>query len=515
VFFELRFQSMKKHSLVLVTVDCLRADHVGFLGYSRPVTPALDALAQNSVVFSDAIVAGAPTYFSFPAIMASRYPLALGRDILGIAPHEVTLATSLRDAGYTTAAFLAGNPYLSPHFGYEQGFATFRDFLESGSADTSASGAVPATNFLSDFNRRIQADSRRTGLTGAAYDALYFWYCQWRLRRENVSMDSLRRYPPADVLVDEACSWLSGLREQPFFLWMHLMDPHHPYYPPAQALSSLGKSDITPRQARFLNSFWNRGDIGARRLERHRDEIIALYDAGIFWVDKQISRLVQALQQFQRWDETVFAVTADHGEEFLEHGKRYHSPTSLPEQLIHVPLLLRSPEVSGMRLSQGPFSLIHLAPTLLDAVGVAVPDNFQGRSHWKEISAGNLLSEPAIVECVASNNPFQTGDRMRPRLMAVRDATYKLVINFNGNFNGITDSFYDLKNDPGEHSPLPDGVSREERARLLQVARAHLQSTQRNRNVELRLLAHLREIQQSPAKNHSEPISALPPTGSC
>jgi hypothetical protein len=151
----------------------------------------------------------------------------------------------------------------------------------------------------------------------------------------------------------------------------------------------------------------------------------------------------------------------------------------------------------------------------LDAVGVAVPDSFQGRSHWKEISAGNLLSEPAIVECVASNNPFQTSDRMRPRLMAVRDATYKLVISFNRNFDGITDSFYDLKNDPGEHSPLPEGVSREERARLLQVARAHLQSTQRNRNVELRLLAHLRAIQQSPAKNQSQPISALPPTGSC
>ena len=125
---------MKKHSLVLVTVDCLRADHVGFLGYSRPVTPFLDALAENSIVFSDAIVAGAPTYFSFPAIMASRYPLALGRDILGIAPHEFTLATTLRDAGYTTAAFLAGNPYLGTRSGYDQGFAVFRDFLDSASA---------------------------------------------------------------------------------------------------------------------------------------------------------------------------------------------------------------------------------------------------------------------------------------------------------------------------------------------------------------------------------------------
>ena len=116
---------MKPRSLVLITVDCLRADHVGFLGYSRPVTPFLDSLAENNTVFSNAIVAGTPTYFSFPGIMASRYPLALGRDVVGIAPQETTLATALHHAGYATAAFLAGNPYLSSRFGYDQGFDTF------------------------------------------------------------------------------------------------------------------------------------------------------------------------------------------------------------------------------------------------------------------------------------------------------------------------------------------------------------------------------------------------------
>lgn len=84
--------------------------------------------------------------------------------------------------------------------------------------------------------------------------------------------------------------------------------------------------------------------------------------------------------------------------------------------------------------------------------------------------------------------------------MAIRDTVYKLIVNFNADFMGTTDSFFDLKNDPGEHSPLPDGVMPDERARLLQVARAHLQATQHNRNIELRLLAHLREIQQSSAK---------------
>src|ERR1700675_2101662 len=117
-------------SLILVTVDCLRADHVGFMGYKRPTTPFLDSIAPEGFVFPSAIVAGAPTYYSFPAILASRYPLALGRDLLGLAPEEPSLASVLKQAGYATAAFGAANPYISSRFGYAQGFDTFRDFLD-------------------------------------------------------------------------------------------------------------------------------------------------------------------------------------------------------------------------------------------------------------------------------------------------------------------------------------------------------------------------------------------------
>src|SRR5579871_5745564 len=100
---------MNKSSFVLVTVDCLRADRVGSAGPHRSVTPTLDMLAQESTVFSDAIVTGAPTYFSFPGIFASRHALTLGRDLLGIAPGEITLPVVLRECGYQTAAFVAAN----------------------------------------------------------------------------------------------------------------------------------------------------------------------------------------------------------------------------------------------------------------------------------------------------------------------------------------------------------------------------------------------------------------------
>jgi arylsulfatase A-like enzyme len=485
---------MRRRSLILVTVDCLRADHVGFQGYTRPVTPFLDSLAENSIVVSNAVVAGAPTYFSFPAIMASRYPLSLGREALGIAPNEPTIATALQGAGYATAAFLAGNPYLSPRFGYDKGFDEFHDFLDSSLSGVSRMLDPQQNSALSKLNRRLEARTRRSRLTAPVYDELYFRYCQWRSARENLSLDQLRRYPAADVLINQACSWLNRLHDQPFFLWIHLMDPHHPYYPPFDALSSLGLSHISARRARFLNSFWNRGDIGLARLQKYRSQILSLYDAGVFWVDKQISRLAGALRQLDRWDEAVFVVTADHGEEFLEHGERYHSPTHLPDQLIRVPLLVRSSEVGGMAISNGSFSLIHLAPTLLGALRIDVPKTFQGTDFWEQFRAGTLSNEPAVSECVdGCNNPLEVNDRIRPRIIAVRDLDYKLVIRFGEQ----EDCLYDLKNDPAECSPVPPGVLTGERVRLLRVAGKHLERTTRNRNPELALRSRLRDLQYS------------------
>src|SRR6266567_8789503 len=117
--------------LILITVDCFRADHAGFLGYDRPTTPFLDSLASQSLVFRNALATGTPTYYSLPAILASRYPLALGRDLLGIAPDENTIPSVLKEYGFQTAAFSPANPYLSARFGYDQAFDCFRDFLEA------------------------------------------------------------------------------------------------------------------------------------------------------------------------------------------------------------------------------------------------------------------------------------------------------------------------------------------------------------------------------------------------
>jgi arylsulfatase A-like enzyme len=478
-------------SVVLITVDCLRADHVGFNGYPRPTTPFLDSLAQEGIVFSNAIVTGSPTYYSFPGIMVSRHPLAFGRDVVGLVPGEPTIATEFKKAGYATGAFLAGNPYLSRRFGYAAGFDTFRDFLDAefaplGEATNSGGGArLPGR-----LNQKLKTMTHRLGPLGGLYDELYFRYCQ-RKTPPVASMKELQRFPAADAIVDEATSWLNTIGERPFFLWLHLMDPHAPYYPPEDALRLMGDETINPQRARYLNSYWNRGDLHPKRFAKYLPQIQELYDAGIRWVDKQVERLMETMERAKRRRNCIFALTADHGEQFLDHKDRYHAPTKLTEELIRVPLLLSVPGAGKGKTIREPFSLLHLGPTLLAAAGATVPQEFRGQSNWPKLQNGGGGPDAAIVECIAGcTNPYRASDRLGSRLLAVREGRYKLTLDFRSNQAQL----FDLERDPDEQGPLLERNEKPVRRRLLEAARQHLANSQPTRDDAHRLNMRLRDL---------------------
>jgi arylsulfatase A-like enzyme len=468
-------------------VDCLRADHCGFYGYGRPTTPFLDSLAAESMVVPTAVVAGAPTYYSLPAILASRMPLALGRDVVGLSPDEETLATTLRDAGYSTAAFSAANPYISARFGYDRGFEVFRDFLDfEADADPSA-GVVESVGkgrLRGNLNSWVKKSAQATGL-GDVYDEFYFQYCVWMAAPAVRSVDDLRKYPSADIVVESAESWLASIDSRPFFLWIHLMDPHHPYYPPDDALRELTGKALSPARVRYLNEFWNRSDLTVGRLQKHKRDVIDLYDAGVRWVDGQIARLVRTLERSGRWNDCVLALTADHGEEFLEHGRRYHAPVSLCEEIARVPLLVRVPGLQKMwgearRPSEDlVFSHLHIAPTLLDILDVPPPSGFHGKSLWKRLQSrtgsDDLDRDPAksaVAELVyGCTNPFNEQTRRAPRLLCVRDARYKLVMRLEP---GAVEELYDLDSDPMEKRALNSSETAGVRRRLLRAAMEYM-----------------------------------------
>ncbi len=334
------------------------------------------------------------------------------------------------------------------------------------------------------------------------YDDLYFDYCQ-RVTPVANSVDALRRFPAADVIVDHACKWLSSIGDAPFFLWLHLMDPHAPYYPKEAALELLGHRPVTPYRARYLNSYWNRSDLGPRRFAGHRDEVVALYDAGVRWVDAQLARLIETLRGSNRWGNCIFAFTADHGEEFLDHVGRYHPPSRLMEELIHVPLLLRVPGSAKQQVAKSPFSLLHLAPTLLEAAQLPPPAGFLGRSYWEQLRKGENFEGFAISECVAGcTNPFRPDNRMGPRVLSVRESRFKLMLHF----DPVAENLYDLEADPREQAPLAPTAQKAVRRRLLEIAREHLRRSNQQRDWRTRLQARLRELQlewKKPADNAS------------
>jgi arylsulfatase A-like enzyme len=484
----------ERKSLVLVTVDCLRADHCGFHGYPRPTTPFLDTLASESFVEPAAVIAGAPTYYSLPAILASRMPLALGRDVVGLAPGEKTVATALCATGYATAAFSAANPYISPRFGYDQGFETFNDFLDFAPPSSQADATPPSSSSTASsmLNQTLKRAAHAMG-AGRAYDDLYFEYCIRATAPSAGGMNALRRFPSSEAVVDHAIAWLISNAERPFFIWLHLMDPHSPYYPSPNAFRDLTGREPDPVRARYLNEFWNRSDLSPSRLQSKKESIVELYDAGIRAVDNQIARFVTHLKESNRWDNCVFSCTADHGEEFLDRDRRYHAPVNLHEEIARVPLIIRVPSVGKTKAPPAPFSHLHLAPTLLDALGVSAPDSFRGTSLWRNLQEGKPWNDAVVTECIyGCTNPFRSKDRMAPRLMSVRNLQYKLIMRLEP---GAIEQLYDLAADPNEQHPLPADANQEVRKELLQVAHEHIRNTSHSSaRIMPRLKTRLRDL---------------------
>jgi arylsulfatase A-like enzyme len=480
----------RPRSLILITVDCLRADRVGFLGHPD-ATPFLDSLAAESIVFKNAIASGVPTYYSLPALLASRYPLALGRDVIGIGPGESTIATELKECGFKTAAFVAGNPYISSAGGYSDGFDVFRNFLSSDQIGfDSVAESVSMPSLRERANRMLSWACHRVPMFGAAYDEIYFQYCQQLSQNKGESLDGLRRFPSADVIVDCATAWINQNSAGPFFLWLHLMDPHAPYYPKAEALQEMGNC-VSAAEVRRLNSFWARENISSGRLQKKCSSIQSLYNAGIRWADEQIGRLAQRLAELNLWDQCAMAITADHGEEFLDHGGRFHPPLNLHEELIHVPLLLRVPGITEPRDINQPFGLIDLAPTLFDALDIPAPASFRGRSCWGNLGTNESWSRAVFTECAyGCTNPFHAEKRLAPRLLAVRKGEYKLVMNF---VSGA-DQLFQLSSDPRESHPLPWGTAGDVRKLLLECAKKHVAESYKSRDLEIRLAAQTREL---------------------
>ena len=330
--------------IILVVVDTLRADALGCYGHAAAHTPAIDAFAAESVQFSDAVSSSGWTLPSVGSLLTGVWPSlhkATGKVSLlrPISPDIPTAAELLVDEGYRTLGF-ANAAYLSPLLGLDRGFQVF------------------------DHKHAYNQDVRR-----------------------------------ADQTVSDA---IKALEEQgsdaSTFLLVHLFDSHLDYDPLPEDLARATAGLSGPAPPLSL-----KGCTELAQDEPPTEElqawVRAVYDAEVSAVDRAFARLRASLEAQGMWDEAIVILTADHGEEFWDHGDFEHGHTLFSE-LIHVPLIVKAPNSAGLKplVTDAQVRVLDTLPTIFELCDLEQPDTFSGRSLLPLMRGDSVEELPAFSE---------------------------------------------------------------------------------------------------------------------
>jgi len=400
---------MEMKNVILVTIDCLRADHLSCLGYSKENTPTLDNLAENGVLFSQAISTGTYTPISFPGILASTYPRYRQEDHRWLPKGKSLISEILKREGYKTAAFHSA-PFLSRYYSYNHGFDIFYDsFIFK---DTKIGRKILGKKY----------ETYKRALMRAKFLLSTF-----------ISSDN--PYENAETITRRAIRWLKN-NPGGFFLWLHYMDAHFPYSPPKRFLPEyISRSTVKKIMRKMVLN------IGKKMTDEELKSITDLYDSGIRYIDYEIWSLIEKLKEADIYDSTYIIVTADHGEEFGEHGKIGHGLLQKPnEELIRVPLIIRGPGLQKGLINQV-VSLLDIPPTILDLLDIPEEIKYQGKSLLPVIR-GEKRTEGVISESYVLGAKKKT--------ISYRTPEWKFIMDE----KGYECELYNLQSDPKEKENL-------------------------------------------------------------
>lgn len=366
---------MNKKNVVLITVDCLRPDHLNCYGYKRPTSPFISSLAERGWKFVEAYAVSSYTSASVVSIATSTYPFDYGEYFECSTParlsrRRVLVSEVLKAHGYSTA-FFHDNPYLSPIYGYGRGFDLVVDF-----------GAVGATQKAKKVVFSVLKDERVQRKIWKTKSLLFLF--KWYFKDTPVNTR-------AETMLGEAFRWALKARK-PYFVWIHLMDAHIPYTPKEEALKRFG---INKKLAlRIIYKHYYKRKL----LTREELEIFKLiYDSLIYQIDLALSRYLLKIV-----GDGYVIITADHGEEFYGKKPGFHAGV-LTQDLLHVPLIIWGRDLESKpkpRTIEKKVSLIDLAPTMLDLVGIEKPESFKGssllRGGTKRLVAQGIFKEKRV-----------------------------------------------------------------------------------------------------------------------
>lgn len=447
-------------NVLFVMVDTLRADHLGAYGADIP-TPHLDALAADGILFEQAFAAASWTRSSGASMWTSRLPSSHNADTKAsrLSDEVVTWSEVLHGAGVTTGA-LINNINLTGTFGFDQGFDTFL----------------------------YESPEYRFGATESVFSLT--WYKVVHKVAEKALASAPKRvetyYQPADVVLADARAFIEANREARWALFVHLMEPHDPYFehpvidgsgPEAYNGVGFARAEVEhpdPADAEYLQRVY-------------RDEVA--------YLDTQVAPFLQWLRDEGLYEDLVVVFTADHGEEFYEHGGWWHGTTLYDEQL-HVPLIVKLPggALAGARVPWQART-VDIAPTIAAAVGVAPDPSWDGADlvadvvAWREAEAAaaaaraeaeaaalaawqleNPGADPSLAPMPAAPEPDPCATSPYERVVvaeedfegnvlgAIRRAGMKLHKANEGNPRGLAPRMlFHVAADPGEQAEISGG----------------------------------------------------------
>ena len=331
------FLGSPNYSIILITIDALRASHLSIYGYDKNTSPEIDKLAREGLLFVRSSAAAPSTGPSIGSLMTSKYPSFHGMvsNIIFFPQENVTLAEVLKKHDYITAAFV-GSSVLTSKIGLAKGFQFYDD-------------SCPEREKATPFPERI-----------------------------------------ATTLTTAAGGWLEKNCERKFFLWLHYQDPHGPYMPPYPYNQKFSREAYkATRDVPLLKTWDNTGWGGIPWYQILNEEhdarfYLSQYDGEIAFVDDQIGKLLRLIKRLGLEKKTIVILTADHGEALdNEHGYFFSHEHGLTDDQVRVPLIMKYPGCPRGKQIQTVVSLVDIMPTLLEMLKISRPNGIQGENLFK------------------------------------------------------------------------------------------------------------------------------------
>ncbi len=452
-----------KKNLLLITIDALRLDHLSITGYKKKTTPFIDKVAKKGYFFTNTIVNGPCTPPSFSSIFTSTYPFHQD-GYLPLPYNKTTLAEVMRANGYKTVA-IHSTPLLSRFYGYDRGFDIFYDGMFSKDDSTLKkslfSSFLTKGDFLNDFMNWIQS---------IKIPKKFLYYFQVAFYTKIVGRK--KYYEKAKKLLTMAYKWIKKYKQKaekkPFFLWVHLMEPHDPYFPYNRYLRKIKAKRLSYTEIEYIRDHPEYMHI--LREYNKRQKLLNLYDAEIRYLNAMMRKFFRKLKYKKRetLKNTLVIITADHGEEFNEHGMYGHN-AQLYDELLKVPLIIvpeplkkvkkdktrKFPKnYSKINFRTNLINMLDLAPTILDLLGLPPESSFNGKSFTHLIFSDEKYIDDPIEDGVFSesyhkNKITRFAKNSDPRIMRIisyRTKKWKYIIDEESKLEEL----YDLEKDPKE-----------------------------------------------------------------